>query len=250
MMIVCSFEVGSDSNVSTPLGAHDKATFTVAQVYRTDESSTAPARFIHKPRTPTYSKLKTLYPRKFKLPKNFTIITGILLAVACGTAALIVYVTGWYIVVFILYLLRKCRRPPTLPLYSGLPVPMVVYGPHAGSQAPNLDGADPPAGLVIGDGSDTPRATTGYFQSAPLVNNLPQLVEDGAPSEVSPLLAEPEASAVNLDAFAQQNTCALEPASSIPLAAHDEGLGSNVAKEILYRDSSDGPNQAYLKELS
>jgi len=68
------------------------------------------------------------------------------------------------------------------------------------------------------------------------------------PERVSPLLAEPEAGAVNLDAFAQQSKPATEPASHIPLAAHSEG--SDVAKEILYGNGSDGPAEAYSKELS
>ena len=127
---------------------------------------------------------------------------------------------------------------------------MVVYDPHITSHALNLDGSDLPPSLVIGDENDTPRAVTQYFQLAPHISNPPQLAEDGPPSarEVSPLLAEPEPSAVTLDAFMQQSKPATEPASHIPLTAHSEG--SDVAKEILYGDGSDRPDEAYSKELS
>ena len=239
-MSVYSFEVSDGSVASTP-GTEDTSSFTVTQVHRPDEASIATGRFNYDPTTPTFTKVKTLYPRKFHLPKNFTIITGICLAVACGIAAVIVYIASWYLIVYISHI-----HSPTFVPNSGPPVPMVVHDLHGASQALNLDGADPPPNLVIGDGSDAPRAATAYFQLAPPINGPRQLTEDGAlsASQLSPLLAEPEASALNLDAFAKQSKPALEPAS---LAAHVEGLGANVAKEILYGDGSDGPTQVTQK---
>jgi len=198
---------------------------------------------------------------------------------------------------FIAYLVSKLlglfHRHPTLPPNSGPAVPMIIHGPSAASQALNLDGVDPPPGLVIGDGSDA--TATEYFPLAPWINNLPQLAEDGvlSTSGVSPLLAEePQtgAGAINSDFSVPQSKPTPEPAPPVPLASHAEGSrifkprqlpedsalsasevspllaeheastsdsnsfaqqsqpvpetpaeGSNVAKETLYGDGSDGP---------
>jgi len=243
-MLMYSFEVGDDSDASTP-GTEHTGSFTITPIYRTDEASIVTGRSNHDPRTSAFPEIKTLFPRKFHLPNGWSFITGSLLAIACGIAALIAFVAFWYI----LHCLRQCWHP-ALPPNSGPQPPMVVYDPHITSHALNLDGSDLPPSLVIGDENDTPRAVTQYFQLALRISNPPQLAEDEPPSvrEVSPLLAEPEPSAVNLDGFMQQSKPATEPASHIPLAAHSEG--SDVAKEILYGDGSDGPDEAYSKELS
>jgi len=243
-MLVYSFEVGDDSDASTP-GTEHTGSFTVTQIYRTDEASIVTGRSNHDPRTSAFPEIKTLFPRKFHLPNGWSFITGSLLTIACGIAAFVAFVAFWYI----LHCLRQCWNP-ALPPNSGLPLPMVVYDPPVTSHAFNLDGSDLPPSLVIGDENDTSRAVTQYFQLAPHISNPPQLAEDGPSStrEVSPLLAEPEASAVKMDAFAQQSKPATETSSQIPLAAHAEG--SEVAKEILYGDGSDGPTEAYSKELS
>jgi len=242
-MLVYSFEVGDDSDASTP-GTEHMGSFTVTQIYRTNEASIVTGRSNHDPRTSAFPEIKTHFPRKFHLPTGWSFITRSLLTIACGIAAFIAFVAFWYI----LHCLRQCWHP-TLPPNSGPPLPMVICDPPVTSHALNLDGSDPPPSLVTGDENDTPRAVTQYFQLAPRISNLPQLAEDRPLSncEVSPLLAEPEASAVNLDAFAQQSKPATEPALHIPLNAHAEG--SDVAKEILYGDGSDRPTEAYAKEL-
>ena len=255
-MIVHSFEVNDDSDASTP-GTEDMSSFVVAQVYRTDEISIEAVGYNHDPRTLAFPELRMLYPRNFHLSKGWALITGILLTIAYGIAAVIALVILWCIGKVVAYLVSKLlglfRRRPTLPPNSG-PMPMVVYGPLTASPALNLDGVDPPPSLVIGDGSDA--TATGYVQLPTRINNPPQLAEDGAlsasevspllaedgallVSEVSPLLGEPEAGAVNLDSSAQQSQPSLETPSSVP---HAEG--SNVPKEILYGDGSDGPKPA------
>ena len=295
-MLVYSFEVNGDSDASTP-GTEDTGSFTVIRVYHTDEAFTVTGRHNHDPRTPTFPELKMLYPRKFHLPRGWEIETGALLAIACGIAALIALAILWCIGMFIAYLVSKLlglfHRHPTLPPNSGPAVPMIIHGPPAASPALNLDGVDPPPGLVIGDGRDA--TAIEYFQLAPWINNLPQLAEDGvlSTSGVSPLLAEvPQAGAgaINSDSSVPQSKPIPEPAPPVPLASHAEGSqisnprqltedgallasevspllaeheagtsnsksfaqqsqpvpetpaeGSNVAKETLYGDGSDGP---------
>jgi len=226
-MFVYSFEVGDDSDASTP-GTEYMGSFTVTQIYRTDEASFATGRSNHDPRTPAFPEIKTFFPRKFHLPNGWSFITGSLLAIACGIAAFIAFVAFWCI----FHCVRQCWHP-TLPPNSGPQPPIVVCDPHVTSHALNLDGSDLPPSLVIEDENDTPRAVTQYFSwlpASPTRLNW-QMVEHPRP-EVSPLLTEPEASTVNLDAFMQQPV--MEIASHIPLAAHSEG--SDVAKEILYGD--------------
>jgi len=63
-MLVYSFEVGDDSDASTP-GTEHMGSFTVTQIYRTNEASFATGRSNHDPRTPAFPEIKTLYLEDF-----------------------------------------------------------------------------------------------------------------------------------------------------------------------------------------
>ena len=177
LTIVYSFEVGDDSDASTPGTEYIDGFFYRTSIYRTDEASIVTGRSNHDPRTSGFPEIKTFFPRKSHLPTGWSFITGSLLTIACGIAAFIAFVAFWYI----LHCLRQCWHP-TLPPNFGPPLPMVVYDPHVTPRVLNLDGSDPPPSLVIGDENDTPRAVTQYFQLAPRISNPPQLAEDGPPS--------------------------------------------------------------------
>jgi len=179
---------------------------------------------------------QTLYARKFKLPGNhdLRVFVGMLLAFACLIAALIVGCGSWFILMITVGL--PCCPPsqngndyPRCPIQWGRcmrwgrnpslepAMAMVDHNAtlHAASQSVNLDGADPPPSLVIGDGSDAPNQ--------------------------SPLQRQVLSTSVYADPYSQQSRPTLEVPSStsnVPPSA-----ARNVNKEVLYGDGSDGPSR-------
>jgi len=161
---------------------------------------------------------KTLYARKFKLPGNhdLRVFVGMLLAFACLIAALIVGCGSWFILMITVGL--PCCPPsqngndyPRCPIQWGR---CMRWGrnPSLGPamamvdhSTANLDGTDPPPSRVIGDGSDAPNQ--------------------------SPLQRQVLSTSVYADPYSQQNRPALEVPSS------------NVNKQVLYGDGSDGPSR-------
>jgi len=158
---------------------------------------------------------KTLYARKFKLPGNsdVQILVGVLLGFACLIAASICCCGTCSIIGSTIGCPPCCEsslgitcgwRPPCCSIWDPNPSLDPAVAMVDHSTA-NLDGTDPPPSRVIGDGSDAPNQ--------------------------SPLQRQVLSTSVYADPYSQQSRPALEVPSS------------NVNKQVLYGDGSDGPSR-------